>query len=130
PDSLPDDPSPEQVDAWVELAELISDEDFKSRCREMAVAGASRDPEADCVPYDHPRLTEVYARMSAENVDPATPRAAAALDEVIDPTMTAAQRRELADQVALFSDRRVERYWTLLGILNGWPPYPPQLPMM
>jgi hypothetical protein len=26
--NLPDDPSPEQVDAWVELAELVSDPDF------------------------------------------------------------------------------------------------------
>ena len=27
--NLPDDPSPEQVDAWVELAELVSDPDFR-----------------------------------------------------------------------------------------------------
>jgi DNA-binding transcriptional MerR regulator len=30
---LPDDPTPEQVDAWVELAELIQDPDFRARMR-------------------------------------------------------------------------------------------------
>jgi DNA-binding transcriptional MerR regulator len=30
---LPDDPSPEQVDAWVELAGLVSDRDFRRRTR-------------------------------------------------------------------------------------------------
>ena len=30
---LPDDPSSEQVDAWVELAGLVSDRDFRRRTR-------------------------------------------------------------------------------------------------
>ena len=33
--NLPDDPSPEQVDAWVELAELVSDPDFRQRIRQV-----------------------------------------------------------------------------------------------
>jgi len=33
---LPDDPSPEQVDAWVELAGLVQDPDFKASVRRMA----------------------------------------------------------------------------------------------
>jgi DNA-binding transcriptional MerR regulator len=33
--NLPDDPSPEQVDAWVELAELVSDPDFRQRVRQV-----------------------------------------------------------------------------------------------
>jgi type II secretory pathway pseudopilin PulG len=41
PADLPDDPSPEQVDAWVELAGLVADEDFQRRARSMALAGAS-----------------------------------------------------------------------------------------
>ena len=32
---LPDDPTDEQVDAWLELAELVRDEDFRQRLREM-----------------------------------------------------------------------------------------------
>src|SRR5688500_9906213 len=32
---LPDDPTDEQVDAWIELAELLRQTDFKDRLREM-----------------------------------------------------------------------------------------------
>ncbi|MGH2943362.1 MAG: MerR family transcriptional regulator, partial [Solirubrobacteraceae bacterium] len=33
---LPDDPTTEQVEAWIELAELVRDEDFRGRIRAMA----------------------------------------------------------------------------------------------
>jgi hypothetical protein len=31
-------------------------------------------------------------------------------------------------QLETFTDARVERYWQLLGILNGQPPFPPAVP--
>lgn len=34
--NLPEDPSPEQVAAWVELAELVQDQDFRRRIRGMS----------------------------------------------------------------------------------------------
>ena len=37
---LPHDPSPEQVAAWVELAQLVQDPAFRTRARQMALAGA------------------------------------------------------------------------------------------
>ncbi|MBT2455504.1 MerR family transcriptional regulator [Streptomyces sp. ISL-86] len=45
PAELPADPTPEQVDAWVELAELVGDEGFRNRVHEMAVAGAQAGQE-------------------------------------------------------------------------------------
>src|ERR1700730_10313259 len=36
---LPDDPSAEEVDAWVELARLVHDSAFRARIREMVVEG-------------------------------------------------------------------------------------------
>jgi DNA-binding transcriptional MerR regulator len=38
--NLPDDPSPEQVDAWVEIAELVIDPDFRQRIRQVMDLGA------------------------------------------------------------------------------------------
>src|SRR5437870_2479009 len=38
---LPDEPSPAQVEAWVELAELVGQEDFRRRIRQMAERAAS-----------------------------------------------------------------------------------------
>jgi hypothetical protein len=37
--NLPDDPSPEQLDAWVELAGLVSDRDFRRRTRQVTEYG-------------------------------------------------------------------------------------------
>ena len=34
----------------------------------------------------------------------------------------------MAEEIELFSDRRVERYWALLGVLNGWPAREPTVP--
>ncbi len=43
---LPDDPTSEQVDAWVELAELIQDPRFRARMRKVAEFNAAgRGPE-------------------------------------------------------------------------------------
>ncbi len=39
---LPDDPSTEQVAAWVELAEMVGDEDFRARMRRTAGYHAGR----------------------------------------------------------------------------------------
>ena len=44
PAELPDDPTTEQVEAWIELAELVSDPSFRARVREMATTGAAGDP--------------------------------------------------------------------------------------
>ena len=43
---LPDDPAPEQIEAWVELAELCRDPGFRARIRAMARARPPRRPTA------------------------------------------------------------------------------------
>ena len=45
PAELPDEPTPEQVAAWLELAGLVADASFEARVREMAVTGAAATPE-------------------------------------------------------------------------------------
>jgi len=40
----------------------------------------------------------------------------------------AAFRAELATRLAQFSDRRVERYWQLIAIINDWPSQPSVVP--
>jgi hypothetical protein len=43
--------------------------------------------------------------------------------------MSAEERARLADEVQTFTDRRVERYWELIGVLAGRPPFPAAVPM-
>ncbi|GHJ53005.1 MerR family transcriptional regulator [Nonomuraea sp. TT08I-71] len=102
PIDLPDDPTPEQVDAWVELAELVNDDDFRSR---QPAAGSRHVGEA-----------------IAAGVAPYSEEGRAVLDRVVGPDLPVAHRRRLADEIAVFTDRRVERYWHLIAVLGGWPP--------
>jgi hypothetical protein len=63
----------------------------------------------------------------AAGTDPGSPEGQEVLARIVDPSMTATARDELADRIATFTDRRVQRYWDLLGVLNGWPPAPSQV---
>ncbi|AXK34139.1 MerR family transcriptional regulator [Streptomyces armeniacus] len=155
PAELPEDPTTEQVDAWVELAELVGDPDFRQRVRQMAVAGAEGTPEpasADApagtagtdgrdgpagtdspagpapLPYDPARVTEHAGAAVAAGTAPDGAGARTVLHRIVDADMPRDERARLADQVETFTDRRVERYWQLLGVLNGRPPFPPAVP--
>jgi DNA-binding transcriptional MerR regulator len=126
PTELPDDPSTEQVAAWVELAELVADPDFRARVREMAVTGAQ--PGTGPAPVDPAAVTEHAGGALAAGVDPGSPEGQQVLARITGPDLDPARRAEIADTIATFTDRRVERYWQLLGVLNGWDPFPSAVP--
>lgn len=122
PAELPDDPSTEQVEAWVELAELVGDPAFLARVREMTVAGtAAERPEA----VDPALVAEHAGAALAAGTAPDSPDARAIVDRISPPGSDRAAQAAVIDT---FADRRVERYWTLLGVLNGWDPFPPRIP--
>lgn len=128
PPQLPADATDEQVDAWVELAELVADESFRQRVRQMAVGGSA--PPQPAQPYDPQLMMQHAGAALAAGVAPDSPSARAVLDEIVDPALPADERIRLADQLAVFTDRRVERYWQLMGVLHGRPPFPPQVPVV
>ncbi|WP_336205107.1 hypothetical protein [Nonomuraea sp. LPB2021202275-12-8] len=43
PAELPEDPTSEQVNAWIELAELVADESFQRTVRQMVLTGEQDD---------------------------------------------------------------------------------------
>ena len=121
---LPDDPSAEQVAAWMELAQLVEDPAFRARVREMAVAGAgTAAPGEDGVALAAAVAEHAGAAVAA-GVDPRAPEAA----EVVERIGPVGDRPALADQLERFTDARVDRYWALLGVVNGWPAWPSQIP--
>jgi len=125
PAELPDEPSTEQVEAWVELAELVADPAFGERVREMALAG-SRTAAPPTV--DPALVTEHAGAAGRDGVDPASPQAAEVLARIGVADLPPAEAHETAAVLATFTDRRVERYWALLGTLNGWPAFPSTVP--
>lgn len=79
---LPDDPSTEQVAAWVELAELVGDEGFRAAMRRTAAYQAGRTLDIES---------------------------------------------EVGEELVAY-DPRVDRYWRLVWIVNGWQVVPELVP--
>ena len=122
PAELPDDPSDAQVDAWIELGELLADQSFAARVREMALAGANAPlPQ----PFDLQPIREHAGAALAAAIDPHSAAAAEIVERLVNQDFSRAQRRELRQRLETFNDVRVERYWQLLGVLNDRPPFPP-----
>jgi DNA-binding transcriptional MerR regulator len=129
---LPDEPTDEQVDAWIELAELVSDPDFRDLLRRMSSGqGSAVTPTGKAA-----RTTAALVTSRVDvGLDPASPAAQPIVDELVGVYATAvgrtddeAYRRELLSALELADDPRPERYWQLMAIINGWPPFPAAAP--
>ncbi len=131
---LADHPSDEQIDAWIELAALVQDAEFRARIREMIVEGERRRAGAGLAETDEAtqRAGQAVADRAGQAVSDGVATDSAEALEIVNevvPLFAAAAgrqdgagyRRELSQQLATFSDRRVERYWQLVGVIHGWP---------
>lgn len=121
---LPDDPTPDQVAAWVEIVELLRDPDFIASSRRMAQRAMAEGPEPDAMQSQVGKAVGELAGSAARaGVDAASPEALSVIErlEGISPEPPD-DRARVADRIEAFTDRRVGRYWTLVGIINGWPP--------
>ncbi|WP_336048424.1 MerR family transcriptional regulator [Streptomyces sp. CA2R101] len=136
---LPDDPSSEQIAAWMELAELVGDEDFRARMRRTAgrqAAGRGLGIESDA----GEELMDVTRRKVAaameSGVDPLSDRAAPVIDDLIHRFAEAFARTPdtqfrnwMARQFEEAHDPLVDRYWRLVWLVNGWQVVPNLLPV-
>jgi len=132
--ALPDDPTAEQIDAWVELAELVTDEDYVRRLREgiggfwRTVAGRYDDADFQAV---NAELTAAAAEAARAGRSPADPAARPVIDAFVAAQARLHGRADDPDFRAwLLSvyesghDPRSERYWQLVAVINGWPATP------
>jgi DNA-binding transcriptional MerR regulator len=134
---LPDDPSTEQLEAWVELAKLVQDQDFRESIKRMSAKHEEKRAAGEDMSASAPGQMDAFTNSIQE--------ARAALDAGIAPDSPEA--REIANRVNAkwaevfgvpndenlrvklqehedFADPRAERYWALLAKINGWPPVP------
>ena len=137
---LPAEPSDAQIDAWVELSTLVGEPSFRARVREMVVEG-SRRRSAEAGAGDEATgkagLAVVVKAGAAleQGIAPSSPQAAPIVAELVALLAAAAHeedspayRRSLRAQLRTFTDTRVERYWHLIGVINGWPARPSAVP--
>ncbi|WP_037677819.1 MerR family transcriptional regulator [Streptomyces griseus] len=123
PADLPDDPAPEQVDAWVELAELIQDPQFRATMR-RAVEFNAADRGPDVPPgtslWFMSRLVQLAGEALRDGVVPEAPEAGDVLRGVLGDADPAAvlERMEAATTVQL------ARYRELAAVVRGLEPQP------
>jgi hypothetical protein len=119
---LPDDPSADQVVAWVELVELLHDPGYIESSRRLAER-AQTDGVAPDGGHEAAAAIAEQARTAVRaGVAPDSPEALVVIERVEALTPDGSgDRLELAERLETFTDRRVFRYWTLVGIVNGWP---------
>ncbi|MEU5595277.1 MerR family transcriptional regulator [Streptomyces sp. NPDC020298] len=128
---LPDDPTDEQVEAWVELAELSLDPDFRAGLRRGAedhaavfsgCGAAPPRPDAVAVVRDH--ATAAVRSGIAPGSPEAGPVVAALTAHcarVFGRPDDAGLRRWLLRRLPAAQDTRRDRYFELLALINGWP---------
>jgi DNA-binding transcriptional MerR regulator len=123
---LPDDAEAEQVRAWVELAELCQQAEFRDGLRmlaehlaaERATTGPGVRPDLTA------RLRERVGPAVTAGVDPTSAEAAtiaaAAVDEYVAPGGSGGADG-LPAYLRAVGDQRWDRYRQLLAVVNGWP---------
>ncbi|WP_283136522.1 MerR family transcriptional regulator [Rhizohabitans arisaemae] len=136
---LPDDPEPEQVEAWVELAELTQDPDFRASVRRMAEHQAAERAQGDTTGLHHAlteTVREAVGTALAAGIAPDAAEAVPILDsltaryaETFGRNDDSDLRRWLLGRLETADDPRATRYWRLLGVINGWPAPPDLTPV-
>ncbi|MEV3873372.1 MerR family transcriptional regulator [Streptomyces sp. NPDC049906] len=129
---LPDDPTEEQLAAWVELAGLALDPEFRADLRHLVrthLAELPTDAGAPPRPGTIGLARLVVGPALAAGTDPGSPgadpvvaeftaRCALLHDRPDDPAL----RRWLLDRLDGMRDPRKGRYFRLLALVNGWQP--------
>ena len=121
---LPEDPTPDQVAAWVEIAQLLRDPDFIASSRAMAQRALAEGPEPDVAQFEVGKAVgEIAGPAARAGVDPSSAEALAVVQRIEGiSAKTPEDRRRVAARLEAFTDRRIGRYGTLVVIGNGWPP--------
>jgi hypothetical protein len=87
-------------------------------------SGGSRTWKAKPLSPTNQAVLEHAGQALAGGIAPGSPEGRAILDRLV----PAAERPRVLAQLETFTDARVERYWQLLGVLHGQPPFPPAVP--
>ncbi|MFG3025574.1 MerR family transcriptional regulator [Streptomyces sp. NPDC048254] len=137
---LPDNPTDDQVRAWVELAELSLDPDFRATARRLAEdhagslpEGAARRPRPDVVAVARDVVAPAVAcgiRADSPQADPVVAALTARCALVHGRTDDAGLHTWLLHRLEAASDPRRDEYFQLLALINDWPAPEPLAPLV
>jgi hypothetical protein len=115
---LPEEPTPEQVDAWVELAEMVQDPEFRAQMRKVVEFNAADQDHAAAAGrsvWFPMRLLQLGTEARARGIAPESPEAEAILREVLGDGDPAA----VLERMESASNDRLARYRELLATVKG-----------
>jgi DNA-binding transcriptional MerR regulator len=118
--NLPDDPTPDQVDAWLELAELVRDPEFRAQMRRAAEfnhAGHGDGTPAGASMRFARRVADVVGAALERGTRPEDPEADAVLRDLLGD----ADRTAVLERVEALHTSRIARWRELLGVLKNEP---------
>ncbi|MEU4038877.1 MerR family transcriptional regulator [Streptomyces collinus] len=128
---LPDNPEAEQVQAWVELAEMSLDPGFRAGVRRMVKDQAAEQTRSDMVGPRRDIAAAVCDQVGpalTAGIDPASPQADPIVAEftahyahLLGRPDDVELRRRLVTRLESVNDPHWERYLQLLAVVNGWP---------
>lgn len=115
---LPEDPTPDQVDAWIELAELVQDQDFRTRlgtflALNTPVPGRQAPPGATI--WWARQVVNNVAQAREKGITPDAPGAA----ELISAMFRDADLSAVLTSLEAGIDAGAERYRVLVGRVRG-----------
>ncbi|MEU9441730.1 MerR family transcriptional regulator [Streptomyces sp. NPDC048304] len=120
---LAENPTPEEVDAWVELAEMLQDPEFRAQMRRAVEFNAADrqpgEPRGRSLWFAK-RLVELVAPVRERGVQPTAPEA----DRVLDELFGDADRSAVLERMTAGFNERVARYRELLALVNRTPAPP------
>jgi DNA-binding transcriptional MerR regulator len=125
---LPDHPSPEQLDAWIELAELVSDPSFVENLRASAKEVWDKSLDLVALRAANEEAARGAAAARAKNAAPSSEEGRAVIEAFVEGVARAsgkpadvALRRSIRERFERH-DPRASRYWELVAVMSGRPP--------
>lgn len=115
---LPDEPTPEQVAAWVELAELVGDPEFRRRMRAMVEYHAESHDQESAAGGINRKVAELVSPARAHGVAPDSPEATRIVEQVTGGAGPE-RRARIRERVKAGAASQADRYHELLAVLNG-----------
>ncbi|MFJ6700614.1 MerR family transcriptional regulator [Streptomyces sp. NPDC091272] len=115
---LPDDPTPGQADAWIELAELVADPGFRVRLRtwmELNTPAPGQGPPPGASVWWARQTVRRVAQAQQRGITPEGPDAAGVLDDLLGDADRAGVLRSLEAGIAA----EAERYRGLVARVRG-----------
>jgi DNA-binding transcriptional MerR regulator len=115
---LPEDPTPRQVDAWVEMAEMVQDPEFRTQMRQAAefnAADRAHDTPRGASMWFFKRLVELVGRARERGIAPESPEA----DKVLKDLLGDADRAAVLERMKATHNPRLARFRELTAVLKG-----------